>query len=97
MNYAFIIVGIFSFAALVFIAYDCFVTNRQSRTELQADKSNAIVQDLFPGEMATRLYNNTETGDTSKGTLSLHKNGFGRVDRNMIADLHPEATVICKY
>jgi CHASE domain len=97
MNYAFVIVGIFTFAALVFIAYDCFVTNRQSRTEQQADKSNAIVQDLFPGEMATRLYNNTETGDSAKDTLSLHKNGFGRVDRNMIADLHPEATVICKY
>jgi CHASE domain len=97
MNYAFVIVAIFSFAALVFIAYDCFVTNRQSRTEQQADKSNAIVQDLFPGEMVTRLYNNTETGDATKGGLSLYKNGFGRVDRNIIADLHPEATVICKY
>jgi CHASE domain len=95
MHNAVIIVSIFVFAALVFLMYDYFVTSRQNRTEKVADKSNAIVQELFPGDMAARVFENKEIV-VSGGRNSKNKSGVGKVDRNTIAELHPEATVLCK-
>jgi CHASE domain len=88
---AVLIVVIFVFAGVVFVAYDYFVTNRQTRTETQANQSNAIVQELFPGDVAARLFANQENG----GTTGL-KQGLGKADQTTIAELHPEATVLCK-
>jgi hypothetical protein len=96
VHYALIIVAIFSFAGIVFLLYDYFVTNRQNRTERQADKSNAIVQEMFPGDMATRVFDSVQPNKSGAETTTLGMSGFGRVDRTTIAELHPEATVLCK-
>jgi hypothetical protein len=93
---AIVIVAIFSFACIVFLLYDYFVTNRQYRTERQADKSNAIVQEMFPGDMATRVFDSVQPNNSGAETKPLGMSGFGRVDRTTIAELHPEATVLCK-
>lgn len=98
-HYAVVVVSIFSFAAAVFVLYDYFVSTRQTRTEQQADKSNAIVQEMFPGDMAARLF---ESGDSApdwtsaKPGKSKSKSAFGRLERDTIAELHPDATVLCK-
>jgi hypothetical protein len=93
-QYSITVSMIFVFAALVFVAYDYFVTTRQSRTEEKASKSNAIVQDMFPGDVAARLLKDQEK---SSGLSALQSSGFGKVDRTAIAELHPEATVLCKF
>jgi CHASE domain len=91
MSYAIIIVAIFSFSAIMFLLYDFFVTSRQNRTERQADKSHAIVQDMFPGDMASRLF---EAGDGGSEEFNTSVGGVGRMNR--LAEFHPEATVLCK-
>jgi CHASE domain len=93
--YAMFILLIFLFAALVFIAYDYFVTSRQHRTEQEASKTSAIVQELFPGDVANRLFGSHE-GGADDGPMPMSKPGFTRVDRDTIAELHPNATVLCK-
>jgi hypothetical protein len=88
---AVLIVMIFVFAGIVFVVYDYCVTNRQTRTETQAKQSNAIVQELFPGDVAARLFANQENGGTA-----VLKHGVEKADQTTIAELHPEATVLCK-
>lgn len=97
--YAGIIVLVFVFASAVFIVYDCFVTKFQNRTEQKASQSSAIVQELFPGNVAAQLFgaksadeaNNLSVGGSSIG------NGPNSTSRgNTIADLYPAATVLCK-
>jgi hypothetical protein len=94
--YAFVSASIFAFAALVFVVYDCFVTNRQSRTELRANKSNAIVQELFPGNVATQLFATQQEGTASRRS-SFQGGEQEKIDRGTIADFYPESTVLCKY
>jgi hypothetical protein len=97
IHYAVIIVSIFSFAAAVFVLYDYFVSSRQHHTEKQADKSNAIVQEMFPGDMAARLFESGGSSpDWTSTKSSKSKNAFGRLERDTIAELHPDATVLCK-
>jgi CHASE domain len=91
--YAMFIVLIFVFAGFVFVAYDTFVTNRQYRTEKEASQSNAIVQELFPGDVAARLFSSQEGGVN----ITPSKKGFTTVDQTTIAELHPDATVLCTF
>jgi hypothetical protein len=95
--YAVIVVAIFAFSALVFLTYDYFVNSRQTRTEKQASHSNAIVQELFPGDVAMRLFDSQENAALeSRSASAFSSSGFGKVDRSTIAELHPEATILCK-
>ena len=100
IRYAAIIASIFAFAAMVFVAYDWFVTNRQSNTEKKANRSNAIVQELFPGGVAAQLFEtNRMTGAAeSDNPLGADMGNFGNIASkgNTIAELYPAATVLCK-
>jgi hypothetical protein len=97
-QYSMIVFCIFIFAAIVFLVYDWFVTVRQSRTEREASTSKAIVRDLFPGNVATMLFNNNQSQDAEdEGVPKTVRTFFNQGDTTTIAELHPEATVICKY
>ena len=87
LHYAMIIASIFIFAAMVFVVYDWFVTNRQNNTERKATKSNAIVQELFPGNVAAKLFDTEQIGAYANSSLGNAKT---------IAELYPAATVLCK-
>lgn len=88
IRYAFVVVAIFAFAGLVFFAYDWFVTNRQNNTEKHASKSDAIVRELFPGNVASQLF---ESGRNERELVTI-----GAASTTTIAQLHPAATVLCK-
>lgn len=88
--------AIFVFAGIVFMVYDHFVTTRQNRTQKNAETSDAIVQELFPGEVAARLYADTET--QAKSTVPGDRVVSGDIGtallRSSIAEFYPAATVL---
>ena len=92
MIYCVAIISIFFFSGFVFIIYDFFVTNRQNHTEKKAETSNAIVQELFPGNVAAKLYSTPTSllipggSTTDTGSLSIAKAS--------IADFYPASTIL---
>jgi Na+-translocating ferredoxin:NAD+ oxidoreductase RnfG subunit len=94
--YAIIILVLFSFTAVVFVAYDYFVTSRQNRTQEKANKTNAIVQELFPGHVAAKLFQSgSEALESAKDAVDGM--GTGQAPVTTIAELYPAATVLCKW
>jgi hypothetical protein len=71
------------FPFMVFLAYEHRVTRQQKLLMSSAQRSNAIVESLFPSSVREKLY-------------PLHTIGEkGEVDSGApIADLHPDTTVI---
>lgn len=65
--YTAVIAGIFSFAAVVFVAYDCLVTRRQRIVMAQAIASGNIVTSLFPKQIRNQLYDEQQKQQTLKG------------------------------
>jgi hypothetical protein len=103
--YATVIVLLFLFTEVVFLFYDSMVNARQNRTQTKADTQEAIVQELFPGNVAAKLYkresmdvddDNDHGADSSllNGMLGGSKDSSGAA-RTTIADLYPAATVLC--
>jgi hypothetical protein len=92
-----IIASIFIFAAIVFVVYDWFVSKRQNNTEKKADKSNGILQELFPGNVAAKLFETEwDGGATASGPQFGPKPNDTISSSKTIADLYPDATVLCK-
>lgn len=90
IHYAAIIVSMFIFAALIFFMYDWFVTNRQNKTEQKADQTSAIVRELFPGNVAAKLFDSERKDNDMVGDVGVNSS------RKTIAELYPAATVLCK-
>jgi class 3 adenylate cyclase len=67
------------FPFMVFLAYEHRVSRQQKRLLLSAERSNAIVDSLFPSGVRDKLYPQ-DVNDKNCGTP--------------IADLHPDTTVI---
>ena len=89
--YPIVIVIIFVFTATVFCGYDLIVSRRQSKTQTAANRSGAIVQELFPGNVATQLFLPTAEGADMDTADKLG----GPAQRNhTIAELHPSASVL---
>ena len=88
-----VIVSVYFFSGLVFILYDFFVTNRQKHTEKKAETSSAIVQELFPGDVAVKLYS-TPTGLLPGGTRSMSDSGSLSTAKTSIADFYPATTIM---
>jgi hypothetical protein len=99
--YATVILLLFLFTACVFLVYDWIVTNHQSRTQAKANKTQAIVQELFPGHVAAKLFQagRTDSAETSEpqdlldGRQSTHG---AKSPTTTIAELYPASTVLCK-
>jgi hypothetical protein len=68
------------FPFVVFLAYEHRVSRQQKLLMSSAQRSNAIVESLFPSNVRDKLYPHDENGITNSGTP--------------IADLHPDTTVI---
>lgn len=89
LNYTIVVVTIFIFTAIVFILYDFYVTHRQLATQQTANKSNAIIKELFPGAVAEQLYEGASSKKTRDGI-----NDYGESYGKAIAEFYPEATVL---
>jgi class 3 adenylate cyclase len=61
-----VIVSVFIFTSLVFVAYDCLVTRRQRIVMDRAVASSAIVSSLFPSQVRDQLYKENETDAKKK-------------------------------
>ena len=93
--YALAVVVILAFAGVVFMVYDYFVTSRQTVTEQRANKSSAIVRELFPGQVAKQLFEGKhESGVGNKGDGQSFGDDSDVVTRSKIAEFFPEASVI---
>lgn len=65
--YAVVVVAMIIFSALVFLMYDLFVARRQRQTQKQADQTDALVSQLFPGAIRERLFQNTKNNKKNFG------------------------------
>lgn len=96
--YPIAICAIFVFTAAVFMLYDFVVTRRQAKTETEANRTGAIVEELFPGNVASQLYS-AQTGQKKK-TMQPSRQGEASSStgspygNNFIAELYPEATIL---
>lgn len=97
--------AIFIFTGILFLVYDKLVERRQSLVMNTAEKSNAIVSNLFPKSVQDRLLNNPSgnnglatsfASDKKRVKSFLTGGGDGGEDMGMtpIADLFPNTTVI---
>ncbi len=66
--YCFIVVAVFAFTSLAFVAYANLVEKRQSKLSQKASRSNEIVSSLFPSNVLDRLLNNNETPPQQEST-----------------------------
>jgi hypothetical protein len=94
-HYAVAIVFAYICTGIVFLIYDWFVTTRQTNTERKARQTNAIVQELFPGNVAAKLYETKDVG-ADEGKKLLGTGTANRSAKDTIAELYPAATVLCK-
>ena len=56
--YTVVAVAMICFSALVFLAYDISVANRQKKTQRRAHRTNEMVAQLFPGAVRDLLFRN---------------------------------------
>jgi class 3 adenylate cyclase len=94
------VVFVFVFTASIFLLYDLMVERRQNTVMTSANKSNAIVNSLFPANVRDRLMDQAlADNETAQATnRSLFENGqtraMGSIHVKPIADLFPETTVM---
>jgi len=69
--YTFVVAGIFLFAAIIFIAYDCLLDLRLRKLSKAANKSATLVASLFPDGVRARLLE--EGNGRSGGNQSITK------------------------
>jgi len=96
VQYTVIVVAIFVFCALLFFVYDYLMTDRQRQTSQIANKSTAILQELFPGSVAAQLFDKDKKD--SRGNKERETFGDSRDSEietgKSIAEFYPEATVL---
>lgn len=94
-SFLFGLVGTFALLLAVFVAYDTFVRQRNSKLVLHAAKSSEIVAGMIPEQFRERMLNETKTNLQARGDK-------GARDANMIpsgavgtlAELHPTTTIL---
>jgi len=94
VTYALIILRIVFLTGVVLIVYDWFVTNRQTHTEKKAEKSSAIVQELFPGNVAAKIFADSYPLLMSSQSSIVGDNGSLTLVKSSIADFYPAATIL---
>ena len=93
LHYALIVVGIFVFLALVFLLYDYLASTRHRKTVQKANKSAAILQELFPGRLVAQLLEVDSKKKAEQNEFGEERDA-GPADGPSIADFYPEATVL---
>ncbi|CAJ1964576.1 unnamed protein product [Cylindrotheca closterium] len=106
--YTGVVAGVFLFAAIVFIAYDCLLDVRLKKLSKAATKSATLVATLFPEGVRNRLLDEggSKKDINSRGQLKQYLNADGTTRQSMgaanpndihskpIADLFPNTTVL---
>jgi hypothetical protein len=99
MIFSIVVAFLFVVMATIFAFYDNFVQTRNRKVVEVAERSDAIVSSLFPDAVKERLL--ADNNDRKSTNPFLNKNMQDEKDENgmyknkPIADLYPEATVLC--
>lgn len=99
--FAVVAAGVFAFKNALFGLYDLYVQKRNHKVTSAAVRSNAIVSSMFPEAVMERLV--AETENKTRQKINGFENSQDEKDENgmfkskPIADLYPEATVLCKF
>jgi hypothetical protein len=108
LTIALTIACLFVIVAVIFGFYDRFVQTRNRKVVGVAERSNAIVSSLFPEAVKEQLLaehqqdeerpkkSNIKRFLADEGTYG-QQNENGMFKTKPIAELYPEATVLCKY
>ena len=80
--YSLFVVCLFGFAIVVFILYDIMVTWRQKKTQTKANRTDEIVDQLFPSHVRDKLFNNSDhdLSNNKKVSQGAHGVQHHRVD-----------------
>jgi hypothetical protein len=98
-----IIFGVFGFAILVFLTYDCVVCYSQHKIRRHAQKSIALVGSLFPGRIGDQLFrtsvSNKQTPRSQRVIQRVTRTFKGDVSESFypskpLAELYPEVCMI---
>jgi hypothetical protein len=101
MIFAIVCASVFAIKASLFGLYDLIVQTRNQKVTTVAVRSNAIVSSLFPEAVKERLLaekereNENLLSDDHMSAEERDENGVFK--SKPIADLYPEATVLCKW
>jgi hypothetical protein len=94
--FSIIVASLFATIAAVFGFYDRFVQSRNRKITGVAERSNAIVGSLFPEAVKERLLAEKENNQEKLlGRYNEERDENGVFKNKPIADLYPEATVLC--
>eukprot|EP00977_Amphora_coffeiformis_P003737 scaffold742_cov165-Amphora_coffeaeformis.AAC.13 len=94
---------IFLFTSSVFALYDCMVTRRQRKVMATAERTTAIVNEMFPKQIQDRILRQAQenksisfaTGQKTKLKAFLNNDGTDQEQHDKpIADLFPDVTVM---
>lgn len=97
-KYTILISVLFSTSVILFIIYDYNVKRRQAKVEGMAKQTDAIVQQIFPGqlrEMVIEEDNGSFASEHDEEATNHTKKQTNTIDDNakQMADFYPEATV----
>ena len=96
--------GCFLVTAFIFVVYDCYSERRQSIVMASAEKTNAVVSELFPEKIRERLMNQTDeiekAGTENKSKEARFMMDQDESERNIlqasrpIADFFEETSIL---
>ena len=87
--YTGIVVLVFAFTAMVFVMYDCLVQRRQDTVMTSAQRSNALVDSLFPAEFRDRLIEDAEQNKQGNNDKKAKKSTKSTEGRQNLQPLQP--------
>jgi hypothetical protein len=89
---------VFALKAALFGLYDLIIQTRNRKVTTVAVRSNAIVSSLFPEAIKERLLAEQEEDEVAPSSEQKleERDESGMFKNKPIADLYPEATVLCK-
>jgi len=94
--YTAIVSFLFGISIFLFVVYDKYITERQTKVEHKASKTDAIVSQLFPGQLRDMVIQNEDkVGGEGKELERADASGFfGVQGSKAMADFFPESTIM---
>jgi Adenylate and Guanylate cyclase catalytic domain len=102
--YTVFVLALFGLSIVLFILYDAIITLRQKKVEEAAKQTDAIVTQLFPGQLRDMVIDAGVTADTSDSNeqdeaakpnkVTAASSGLFMEGTKAMADFYPEVTVM---
>ena len=92
-RYTILVSFLFSISTILFIMYDSNVKRRQVKVEVKAKQTDAIVQQLFPGQLRDMVIENSSRHADDDEIDTSTEGGKQEDAAKQMADFYPEATV----